>query len=133
MSAVPESEQVLGFWREYCRAVISWPDMPTDSGSTRKYQRNPLRCVVQREILQVRTDWGPLHLIYNETLSCGHRYTCSPILTEQFTALRRRCAACGEREASRPAPRLSKSRGPDSTADATRRPRVVPRQRRLAA
>ena len=62
-----------------------WEEMP----------KNPLRCVVSRVITHVRTDWGPGLDLYHEVLECGHPYEIFPLVPEQFTAKRRRCAACG--------------------------------------
>lgn len=56
--------------------------------------RNPLRCVVRRDIEKVRVDWGRTVTIYHEVLDCGHPYSLIPVLEEEMIAKRRRCAAC---------------------------------------
>jgi hypothetical protein len=133
VSAVPESEQVHGFWRDCCRAVLSWPDMPAIIGAARKYSRNPLRCVVSREIIRQRISWDRTVLLYHEVLSCGHPHTFSPILEADYIAHRRRCAACGEAQVRRATPALPRSRSPQAAMDAPRRaPIHIPPPRRVA-
>jgi hypothetical protein len=131
--AVPESEQVHGFWRDYCAAVLAWPEVPAMPADVRKHQRNPLRCVVSRQIIRQRISWGTTILLYHEVLSCGHPYTFSPILEADYIAHRRRCAACGEPQVRRATPALPTSRSPQVAMDAPRRaPIHLPPPRRAA-
>jgi hypothetical protein len=62
------------------------------------HRKNPLRVIVRRRIRMLEFHYHAPYLRYTETLKCGHIYVTMPILPEQFTAKRRRCAECAAQQ-----------------------------------
>jgi hypothetical protein len=75
---------------------------PDSKRDLRAMSKNPLRCVVYRDVRQHRLTYGSTITTFHDVLECGHCYSDSPILPEQLTTKRRRCPACGAGVASIP-------------------------------